>query len=102
MQAVLDAHNVGGQKQRVHNQYLKGSVRYAECGSTLCITRAVNRHGSEYLYFFCLGNYRRYTACQERAVVVELVESYIEAALSVVTKQCRTAVGLERVVPRAL
>jgi site-specific DNA recombinase len=78
VQAVLDAHNVGGQKQRIHNHYLKGSVRCGECGSTLCITRAVNRHGSEYLYFFCLGNYRRYTTCQERAVPVELVESYIE------------------------
>ena len=78
VQAVLDAHNAGGQKQRVHNHYLKGSVRCGKCGSTLCITRTVNRHGSEYLYFFCLGNYRRYTTCQERAVPVELVESYIE------------------------
>jgi len=78
VQDVLDAHNVGGQKQRVHNHYLKGSVRCGKCGSTLCITRAVNRHGSQYLYFFCLGNYRRYTKCQEGAVPVELVESYIE------------------------
>ncbi len=78
VQNVLDSHNIAGQKQRVHRHYLKGSVRCANCGSTLCITKAVNRHGSEYLYFFCLGNYRRYTGCSERAIPVELVESYIE------------------------
>ena len=78
VQDVLDAHNVVGEKQRVHNHYLKGSVRCGSCGSKLCITRTVNRHGSEYLYFFCLGNYRRYRDCTQRAIPVELVETHIE------------------------
>jgi site-specific DNA recombinase len=78
VQNVLDSHNVGGEKQRVHKHYLKGSVRCASCGASLCITKTVNRHGSEYLYFFCLGNYRRYTDCTARAIPVELVESHIE------------------------
>jgi site-specific DNA recombinase len=78
VQAVLDSHNRVGERHRVHNHYLKGSVRCAECGSTLCMTRAVNRHGSEYFYFFCLGNYRRYTDCSQRAVPVDLVEAHVE------------------------
>jgi site-specific DNA recombinase len=78
VQAVLDAHNVAGDKPQVHRHYLKGSVRCGTCGSMLCITRTVNRHGTEYLYFFCLGNYRRYTSCDQRAIPVELVEAHIE------------------------
>jgi hypothetical protein len=38
----------------------------------------MNRHGQEYLYFFCLGNYRGYTNCVEKAILVELVEAHIE------------------------
>ncbi len=78
VQSILDSHDVGGQKQRVHNHYLKGSVFCDQCGSTMCITKTVNRHGSEYLYFFCLGRYRRRTSCTQRAVPVDLVEAHIE------------------------
>src|SRR5579862_9642469 len=78
VQSVLDSHDVGGQKARVHNHYLKGSVFCDQCGSSMCITKAVNRHGTQYLYFFCLGRYRRRTNCTQRAVPVELVEAHIE------------------------
>ena len=78
VQAVLDSHNVAGDRVRVHDHYLKGSVFCRECGGRLCITKTKNRHGSEYLYFFCLANYRRRTPCQQRAVSVELVEAHIE------------------------
>ncbi len=77
VQNVLDSHLIG-EKQRVHNHYLKGSVRCGSCGASLCMTRVENRHGSEYFYFFCLGSYRRYTDCVESALPVELVEAYIE------------------------
>ena len=79
VQAVLDAHNQSGEKQRVHNHYLKGSVRCGSCGSSLCITKAVNRHGTAYMYFFCLGNYRGYVECSQRAIPVDVVEAHIEA-----------------------
>jgi site-specific DNA recombinase len=79
VQAVLSAHNLAGEKTRVHQHYLKGSVRCGKWGSRLCITKAVNRHGAEYLYFFCLGNYRRYTDCDQTAMPVEVVEAHVEA-----------------------
>ncbi len=78
VQEVLETHNLAGEKQRVHEHYLKGSVFCGTCGSRLCITKAKNRHGSEYLYFFCLGNYRRLTVCNQGAIPVELVEAHIE------------------------
>ena len=36
VQDVLNAHNVSSEKQRVHQHYLKGSVRCGSCGSRLC------------------------------------------------------------------
>jgi site-specific DNA recombinase len=78
VQHVLDAHNKAGEKRRVHHHYLKGSVYCGKCGSRLCITKAKNRHGTEYLYFFCLGNYRRLTDCDQGAIPVDLVEARIE------------------------
>ena len=51
VQAVLRAHAVSGEKQRVHLHYLKGTVYCKRCGARLCLTNAKGR----YLYFFCLG-----------------------------------------------
>jgi site-specific DNA recombinase len=78
VQSVLESHNVAGGRDRVHNHYLKGSVYCRQCGGRLCITKTRNRHGTEYLYFFCLANYRRTRVCQQRAISVDLVEARIE------------------------
>ena len=77
VQEVLDEHAFG-EKQRVHSHYLKSSVFCGQCGSRLCITKTTNRHGSEYEYFFCLGNYRRLTDCTQSAIGVDVVEAQIE------------------------
>lgn len=50
VQAVLRSH-ANGEKQRVHQHYLKSSLYCARCGSRLCVMQAKRR----YLYFFCLG-----------------------------------------------
>ena len=78
VQEILAAHNVSGEKQRVHHHYLKGSVWCASCGSRLCITKTTNRHGTTYLYFFCLGRNQKRTRCTQRAIPVDLVEAHIE------------------------
>jgi site-specific DNA recombinase len=44
VQNLLDArNNTAGEKRRVHQHYLKGSVLCAPRGARLCITKAVNR-----------------------------------------------------------
>jgi site-specific DNA recombinase len=78
VQAILAAHNVAGEKQRVHHHYLKGSVWCDQCGSRLCITKTVNRHGTTYFYFFCIGRNQKRTNCTQKAIPVDLVESHIE------------------------
>ena len=78
VQALLDARNLAGEKQRLHNHYLKGTVHCGGCGSRLCITHATNRWGTTYVYFFCLGRQQRRTNCVRKAVPVELVEDRIE------------------------
>jgi site-specific DNA recombinase len=78
VQEILTAHNVAGEKQRVHNHYLKGSVWCASCGSRLCITKTTNRHGTTYLYFFCLGRNQKRTTCTQKAIPVDIVETHIE------------------------
>ena len=78
VQEILAAHNVSGEKQRVHHHYLKGSVWCESCGSRLCITKTTNRHGTTYLYFFCLGRNQKRTDCSQKAIPVDLVETHIE------------------------
>jgi site-specific DNA recombinase len=102
VQNVLDSHDKKGQRQRVHRHYLKGSVRCDSCKSSLCITRARNRHGTEYLYFFCLGSYRRYADCIARAMPVELVESHIEQKWQSVQFDADYAAKIEALVKEEL
>lgn len=78
VQEILAAHNVAGEKQRVHHHYLKGSVWCESCGSRLCITKTTNRHGTTYLYFFCLGRNQKRTSCTQKAIPVSLVEAHVE------------------------
>jgi site-specific DNA recombinase len=78
VQEILAAHNVSGEKQRIHHHYLKGSVWCAGCGSRLCITKTTNRHGTTYLYFFCLGRNQKRTDCTQKAIPVDAVEALIE------------------------
>jgi len=78
VQAVLEGRNAAGEEQRVHNHYLKGTVRCGGCGSRLCITHTRNRWGTLYVYFFCLGRQQRRTICVRKAVPVEVVEERVE------------------------
>jgi site-specific DNA recombinase len=77
VQTMLDARRAGG-KEREHHHYLKGTIYCGACGSRLCVTRTVNRHGTEYLYFFCVGRHQRRMDCVKRSVAVSVVESYVE------------------------
>jgi site-specific DNA recombinase len=77
VQEVLAAHNIAGEKQRVHH-YLKGSVWCASCGSRLCITKTTNRYGQRYEYFFCVGRQQKRTDCTQSAVSLDMVEKHVE------------------------
>ena len=74
VQEVLTMHNRAGEKRRVHNHYLKGSVFCGTCGSRLCMTQAKG----QYLYFFCLGRRFKRTDCTEPYLPADAVETAVE------------------------
>jgi site-specific DNA recombinase len=78
VQRVLEAHGPG-EKQRVHNHYLKSSVFCGGCGSRLVITNSKNRYGDIYPYFICVGRHQRRTNCTRKALLISVVESLVEA-----------------------
>jgi site-specific DNA recombinase len=80
VQTVLSAHNTAGDRQRVHEHYLKGSVFCGECGSRLMVTMARNGQGVTYDYFVCLGRHRKRTNCGRQAMRVDSVEAAVERA----------------------
>jgi hypothetical protein len=82
VQTVLAAHNTAGDRQRVHEHYLKGSVFCGECGSRLMVSIAKNAQGVTYDYFVCLGRHRKRTNCTRQAMRVDNVESAVASAWS--------------------
>jgi site-specific DNA recombinase len=74
VQEVLAMHNRAGEKRRVHNHYLKGSVFCGACGSRLCLTQAKG----QYLYFFCLGRHQRRMNCTQPYLAADAVEAAVE------------------------
>jgi len=75
VQDMLDAHNVAGDRQRVNDHYLKGSL-YCQCGARMSITMSRSKNGDVYPYFYCLGRQRK-NGCQMQAVLVTTVEDLV-------------------------
>ncbi len=78
VQAVLDAHQVSGEKTQAHDHYLKGTVYCGECGSRLILSNARSRQGVIYPYFICAGRHSKRTNCQRKAMFVPDVEAAVE------------------------
>ena len=76
VQRVLQTHRFG-EKQRIHNHYLKGTVFCGRCGSRLCFGRAKG-HGGTYEYFFCVGRHQKRTDCRLAYLAVDEVEQAVE------------------------
>jgi hypothetical protein len=74
VQEVLKAHDVSGEKQRVHQHYLKGSLFCGQCGRRLSFTLAKGK----YPYFMCLGRHQRQSGCQQPYLDVEATEAAVE------------------------
>jgi site-specific DNA recombinase len=71
---MLEAHDVSGEKQRVHPHYLKGTIYCGQCRRRLSSTLAKGR----YPYFFCLGRHQRQTVCQQPYLDVDTAEAAVE------------------------
>ncbi len=82
VQDVLASRTAAGERRRIHNHYLKGSVYCGTChqlGATkrLNIQVTTSRRGYQYKYFFC-ANGRDRGLCTSRHINVALVERAVE------------------------
>ena len=72
VQAVLDSHRFG-ERERVHNHFLKSTVVCGRCGSRLLVQNTRNSKGDLYPYFICAKRQRTHD-CSFRAVLIDVVE----------------------------
>jgi site-specific DNA recombinase len=78
VQTLLDEKRVAGERPRVRQHYLRGSVFCGECGGRLTFGISTGRNGSKYPYYFCSGRING-TACTQRVNIrPELIEAAIE------------------------
>lgn len=77
VQSVLKAHNYAGERQYIHNHYLKGSIFCGTCGARLAVSNSRNRHGKVYDYFYCLGRQYDRRSCNWSVVRLRKVEQLI-------------------------
>jgi site-specific DNA recombinase len=75
VQAVLQAHNHAGERDRTHQHYLKGTIRCGTCGCRLVYSQN-NGNGGMYEYFVC-PRYQ-YGECPQGYQPVDIVETAIE------------------------
>jgi hypothetical protein len=82
VQTIAETRSAADERRRVHHHYLKGSVFCGRCDKAgvtqrLAIQHTVNRHGTDYAYFFC--RQARSGACTAPHINVLRVEQAIEA-----------------------
>ena len=62
-----------GERQRIHNHFLKSTVVCGQCGARLSVQNAKNSKGSIYPYFVCARRCRLHD-CAFTAVLIDVVE----------------------------
>jgi site-specific DNA recombinase len=77
VQGILDAHSHAGERQYVHNHYLKGSLYCGICGRKLAVSNSRSHTGRIYDYYYCLGRQSDTRSCNWRAVRVHKVEKLV-------------------------
>ena len=75
VQAIL-ASRRNGERQRIHNHFLKSTIVCGQCGARLSVQNAKNSKGTIYPYFVCARRCRLHD-CTFRAVLIDVVEERI-------------------------
>ena len=72
VQAILTSRRYG-ERQRIHNHFLKSTVVCGQCGARLSVQNAKNSKGTIYPYFVCARRCRLHD-CAFTAVLIDVVE----------------------------
>jgi hypothetical protein len=78
VQTLLDEKRVAGERPRVRQHYLRGTVYCGECGNRLTFGISTGRNGQKYPYFFCSARINGTTCAQRVNIRPELIERAIE------------------------
>lgn len=78
VQMLLDEKRVAGERPRVRQHYLRGSVYCGACGNRLTFGISTGRNGSKYPYFFCSARVNRTSCTQRINIAPKLIEAAIE------------------------
>ncbi len=76
VQDMLDAKRTG-EKERVHNHYLKSSVYCGQCGNRLIVHHAKNSYGTVYPYYICSSRHQKRNGCTAKAVRISDIEDEV-------------------------
>ena len=76
VQAVLGSHR-SGERERMHNHFLKSTVVCGRCGSRLLVQNTKNGKGVLYPYFICARRQRLHD-CSFKAALIEVVEAQMQ------------------------
>ncbi len=77
VQEILHNH-INGERERIHEHYLKSTIYCGKCGARLIIHNAKSRTGNRYPYFVCSAKQNRRNDCRQRATLIDEVEAKIE------------------------
>lgn len=72
VQAILASRRYG-ERQRIHNHFLKSTVVCGQCGARLSVQNAKNSKGTIYPYFVCARRCRLHD-CAFTAVLIDVIE----------------------------
>ena len=95
VQEILTAKNISGNRKRIHDHHLKGSLTCQHCGGKMFLSMNRNRHGTVYPYFVCRG--RKEKTCLLPYVSVDHLVSdlddYYRKNIRVTSKQAKKLVS---------
>ena len=98
VQALKESRRRSKERPSQHPHYLKGSLYCGSCGERLGVTRARNRHGQTYDYFYCLGRQKRRAPCTQPHVPMDVVERQVEELWRSVVLPAAARAALRRAV----
>ena len=75
--AILHARDLNKDKTKSRPHHLKGSIFCARCGRRLGISAPMNRYGTTYPYFYCLGRQKDKNSCPQGYVAVSTIEQAV-------------------------
>ena len=77
VQDVLRSH-VNGERERIHDHYLKSTVYCGKCGVRLIIHNATGRSGNVYPYFVCSAKHNKRNDCKQKSLLIDEIATRVE------------------------